>query len=96
MAEETLTEDLLRISLQRLSREIVKTHPEFNEMLAQYMMRTCSLIPDLERAKHYQELGILLIDLGRLYLAESNALYPTSEESGLGRDNVSGERDETR
>lgn len=74
MAAEILTEDLLRISLQRLSREVVKSYPQFGEVLAQNMLRTCGLIPDLERAEHYQELGTLLIDLGRLYLAESELL----------------------
>lgn len=78
MAVEILTEDLLRISLQRLSREVVKTHPEFSEALARNTIRTCSLLPDLQRAEHFQELGILLIDLGRLYLAESDVLRPTS------------------
>lgn len=82
MAAEILTEELLRTSLVRLSHEVVKTHPEFGEMLTQNMMRTCSLVPDPERAKHYQELGVLLIDLGRLYLAESDALMGPSEEPG--------------
>ena len=74
MAAEILTEDLLRVSLERLAREVVKTHPQFNVMLAQGLMRTCGLIPDLERAKHYHELGTLLMDLGRLYLAEADVL----------------------
>ncbi|MCP2245015.1 hypothetical protein [Lentzea aerocolonigenes] len=74
MAAEILTEDLLRISLQRLSREVVKTYPQFGELLAQNMLRTCGLIPDVERAEHYRELGTLLIDLGRLYLAEADVL----------------------
>jgi hypothetical protein len=74
MAAEILTEDLLRISLQRLSREVVKSYPQFGEVLAQNMLRTCGLIPDVERAAYYRELGTLLIDLGRLYLAEADAL----------------------
>ncbi|WP_346134524.1 hypothetical protein [Lentzea roselyniae] len=82
MAAEILTEELLRTSLVRLSREVAKTHPEFGEMLTQNMMRTCSLVPDPERAKHYQELGVLLIDLGCLYMAESDALMGQSEEPG--------------
>lgn len=79
MAAEILTEDLLRISLQRLSREVVKSYPQFGEMLAQNMLRTCGLIPDLDRAAHYHDLGTLLIDLGRLYLAESEALRTVNE-----------------
>ncbi|WP_439664806.1 hypothetical protein ACSHWB_47005 [Lentzea sp. HUAS TT2] len=74
VAAEFLTEDLLRVSLQRLSREVVKSYPQFGELLAQNMLRTCGLIPDLERAEHYRELGTLLIDLGRLYLAEADEL----------------------
>src|SRR5687768_7817589 len=74
MAAEILTEDLLRVSLQRLSREVVKSYPQFGEMLAQNMLRTCGLIPDVERAAHYRELGTLLVDLGRLYLAEADVL----------------------
>lgn len=74
MSAEVLTEDLLRISLARLSREVVKTYPQFGELLTQNMMRTCSLIPDPERARHFEELGVLLMDLGRLYLAESDVL----------------------
>lgn len=76
---ETLTEDLLRTSLGRLSREVVKTHPEFSGVLVKYMTSTCGLIPDRERAGYYRELGTLLMDLGRLYLAESDVLDPTSE-----------------
>lgn len=78
MAAEFLTEELLSTSLMRLSREIEKTHPEFSETLARNTLRTCGLIPDLKRSEYYQELGILLIDLGRLYLAESDMLRPTS------------------
>lgn len=74
MAAEVLTEDLLRISLQRLSREVVKTYPQFGEMLTQNIVRTCSLVPDPERARHFEELGVLLMDLGRLYLAEADVL----------------------
>ncbi|WP_394622288.1 hypothetical protein JNUCC0626_01390 [Lentzea sp. JNUCC 0626] len=74
VAAEILTEDLLRTSLQRLSREVVKTYPQFGELLAQNMLRTCGLIPDPERAAHYRELGTLLIDLGRLYHAEADEL----------------------
>lgn len=74
MAAEILTEDLLRVSLERLAREVSKTHPQFNEILTMRLMRTCGLIPDPERAKHYHELGTLLIDLGRLYLAEAYVL----------------------
>ena len=80
MAAEILTEDLLRTSLARLSREVVKTHPEFGEMLARHMMLTCGLIPDPQRAAHYHELGTLLVDLGRLYLAESEELRTVQEE----------------
>jgi hypothetical protein len=91
VAAEVLTEDLLRVSLARLSREVVKTHPEFGEVLTQYMVHTCSLVPDLERARHYQELGVLLMDLGRLYLAESEVLMGVPEpsappESGSGQE----------
>ena len=74
MTAEFLTEDLLRSSLARLSREVVKTHPEFGEVLARHMMLTCGQVPDPERAAHYEELGTLLVDLGRLYLAESAEL----------------------
>ncbi|GGU47495.1 hypothetical protein [Lentzea flava] len=74
MAAEILTEDLLRVSLERLAREVVKTHPHFSDTLARSLMRTCGLLPDPERAKHYNELGTLLIDLGRLYLAEAEVL----------------------
>lgn len=77
MAVEILTEDLLRISLTRLAGEVVKTYPELSEVLTQKMLRTCSMIPDPERANYFQELGVLLIDLGRLYLAESDALRPS-------------------
>lgn len=82
MAAEILTEDLLRTSLARLSREVVKTYPQFGEALTQHMARTCSLVPDPERARHYQELGVLLMDLGRLYLAESDVLMEVSGEPG--------------
>ena len=78
MAAEILTEDLLRTSLARLSREVVKTYPQFGEVLTQNMMRTCSLVLDAERASHFQELGVLLMDLGRLYLAESEVLMGMS------------------
>lgn len=91
MAAEILTEELLRGSLMRLSREVVKTHPEFGEVLTQKMMRTCNLIPDLDRAQYYEELGVLLMDLGRLYLAEADVLRPISEESRPGGDTVSGD-----
>ncbi|MCX2953570.1 hypothetical protein [Lentzea sp. NEAU-D7] len=74
MTAEILTEELLRTSLTRLSREVAKTHPQFSELLTQHTMRTCSLVPDPERARHFQELGVLLIDLGRLYLSESEML----------------------
>lgn len=79
MAAEILTEDLLRISLQRLSREVVKTHPQFGEVLARNMLRTCGLVPDPERAAHYRELGTLLIDLGRLHLAEADVLMTVEQ-----------------
>lgn len=78
MAAEILTEELLRTSLMRLSREVVKTYPQFGEVLAQRMMRTCGLVPDPERAAHFEELGVLLMDLGRLYLAESDVLLAHS------------------
>ncbi|MFD5825396.1 hypothetical protein [Lentzea sp. NPDC060358] len=52
----------------------MKTYPQFGELLARNMLRTCGLIPDLERAAHFRELGTLLIDLGRLYLAEADVL----------------------
>ncbi|WP_112273551.1 hypothetical protein [Lentzea terrae] len=81
MAAEILTEDLLRVSLQRLTREVVKSHPQFGEMLARNMMQTCGLAPDLERSAHYEELGTLLIDLGRLYLAEADVLRTVPGES---------------
>ncbi|SDH05478.1 hypothetical protein SAMN05216553_11564 [Lentzea fradiae] len=74
MATEVLTEDLLRFSLQRLSREVVKTCPQFGELLAQNLLRTCGLVPDPERAAHYRELGTLLLGLGRLYLDEADVL----------------------
>ncbi len=83
MAAEALTEDLLRVSLQRLSREVAKTYPQFGEMLTRNMMRTCSLTPDPERARHYQELGVLLTDLGRMYLAEADMPMSASNESGV-------------
>ncbi|GGU26285.1 hypothetical protein [Lentzea flava] len=82
MATEILTEELLRTSLVRLAREVVKTHPEFGEVLTQNNMRSGGLIPAPERAKYYQELGALLIDLGRLYLAKSDALMEPSEKPG--------------
>ncbi|SMC90201.1 hypothetical protein [Lentzea albidocapillata] len=81
MATEILTEDLLRVSLVRLSREVVKTYPEFGDVLTQKTMRTCELIPDSKRAEYFHELGVLLIDLGRLYLAESDILAGASEET---------------
>ncbi|MDX8052012.1 hypothetical protein SK571_21680 [Lentzea sp. BCCO 10_0798] len=77
MAAEILTEELLRTSLMRLSREVAKSHPEFSEVLALHTVRTCSLVPDPNRAEYFRELGVLLIDLGRLYLAESDELKPT-------------------
>lgn len=80
VAAEILTEDLLRVSLARLSREVVKTYPEFSDVLTRRMMRTCSLIPDPKRAEYYRELGVLLMDLGRLYLAESDVLAGTSQD----------------
>ncbi|WP_030481890.1 hypothetical protein [Lentzea albidocapillata] len=80
MAAEILTEDLLRISLERLSREVARTHPEFGEMLARNMLRTCSLVPDSERAQRFEELGVLLKDLGRLYLAEAIILRGAPED----------------
>lgn len=76
MTAEILTEDLLRTSLTRLSREVAKTYPQFGEMLMQSMLRTCSLVPDLERSERFEEIGVLLMDLGRLYLAESAILRP--------------------
>lgn len=79
---EILTEELLRTSLTRLSREVMKTYPQFGELLTQHMLRTRSLVPDLERARHFQELGVLLMDLGRLYLAESDVLMEASAEPG--------------
>jgi hypothetical protein len=82
VAVEVSTEELLRISLARLSREVVKTYPQFGEMLTQHMARTRSLAPDPERARHYQELGVLLMDLGRLYLAESDAVMEGVREIG--------------
>ncbi|MET8761044.1 hypothetical protein [Lentzea sp. NPDC004782] len=84
MAAEILTEELLRVSLVRLSREIEKTHPHFGEVLAQHIARVCGLDPD--RVRHFQELGVLLMDLGRLYLAEADVLRNFTEEpepSGL-------------
>jgi hypothetical protein len=75
---EILTEDLLRTSLMRLSREVAKTHPEFGETLTRRVTRTCGFLPDRERAEHFQELGTLLIDLGRLYLAEADVLMPAA------------------
>jgi hypothetical protein len=80
VAADVLTEDLLRMSLSRLSREVIKTHPEFGELLARHMLLTCGLVPDLERAAHYHELGTLLVDLGNLYLAESDELRTVPEE----------------
>ncbi|WP_434439645.1 hypothetical protein [Lentzea sp. E54] len=77
MAAEILSAELLRTSLMRLSREVMKTYPQFGEPLTQHMMRTCSAVPDLERARHFEELGVLLMDLGRLYLAESDVLLGT-------------------
>lgn len=85
MAAEIPTEDLLRISLARLSREVVKTYPQFGEMLTRNMARMCSLVPDPVRAEHFAELGVLLMDLGRLYLAESNLLMGIPEGSGSPR-----------
>jgi hypothetical protein len=82
VAAEILTEELLRTSLARLSREVVKTCPQFGEMLMRGMAGTCTLIPDPERARHFQELGILLVDLGRLYLAEADVLMGIYNESG--------------
>ncbi|WP_330276567.1 hypothetical protein OG205_13500 [Lentzea sp. NBC_00516] len=74
MAAEILTEDLVR-----LAREVVKTHPQFGEVLSRQMMRTCSVTPDPERAAHFRELGVLLVDLGRLYLAEAEELMGPPE-----------------
>ncbi|MFJ5993310.1 hypothetical protein [Lentzea sp. NPDC092896] len=61
----------------------MRTYPQFGEMLAQNMMRTRSAAPDLERAGHFQELGVLLMDLGRLYLAESDVLLAASGAAEL-------------
>ncbi|MEU7479692.1 hypothetical protein AB0A63_27130 [Lentzea sp. NPDC042327] len=80
MAVDVLTEDLLRTSLSRLSREVVATHPEFGELLARHMLLTCGTAPDPERAAHFEELGTLLIDLGHLYLAEANELRTVPED----------------
>jgi hypothetical protein len=83
MAVEILTGELLRISLHRLLPQVTKTHPELDDVLTQRVMRTCSLLPDAERADQYAELGTLLIDLGRLYVAEAEVLRPAPEESGV-------------
>ncbi|MEV6240021.1 hypothetical protein [Lentzea sp. NPDC051838] len=80
MAAEVLTEDLLRVSLERLAREVVKTHPQFDEMLAMRLMRTCGLVSDPVRAEYFRELGVLLTDLGRLYLAEADVLKGGTEQ----------------
>ena len=79
MAAEILTEDLLRISLRRLANQVERSHPEFREALAMGIVRTCGLVPDAERAEHYMDLGALLIDLGRLYIAEADVLRPSTE-----------------
>lgn len=83
MAADVLSEDLLRISLARLTNEVVKTHPQFRDVLASSLVRTCGLVPDVERAAHYDELGMLLTDLGRLYRAEAQALRSVPGESGV-------------
>lgn len=70
MAQDVLTDDLLRLSLQRLSQEVGKDIPELSPLLAKHLLGTCGLIPAPERAQRYQELGQLLIDLGNLYLRE--------------------------
>ncbi|TWP46494.1 hypothetical protein FKR81_35615 [Lentzea tibetensis] len=70
MAGDVLTDDLLRLSLQRLSQEVRKDVPELGPALARHMLGTCGLIPAHERAERYAELGQFLLDLGNLYLAE--------------------------
>lgn len=75
MPAEILTEDLLRISLTRLAGEVAKTHLKLKDLLTLHMVRaTCGLPPDEERAKHFEELGLFLIDLGQLYLEEAQVL----------------------
>jgi len=70
VAGDVLTDDLLRLSLQRLSQEVGKDVPELSPLLAKHLLGTCGLIPARERAERYRELGEFLTDLGRLYLAE--------------------------
>ncbi|GLZ35579.1 hypothetical protein Lesp02_77660 [Lentzea sp. NBRC 105346] len=70
MAGDVLTDDLLRLSLQRLSQEVRKDIPELGPLLAKHLLGTCGLIPAPERASRYRELGQFLIDLGNLYLRE--------------------------
>ncbi|MGZ3140409.1 hypothetical protein ACVDFE_00030 [Lentzea chajnantorensis] len=81
VSAEPLTEDLLRISLKRLAGVVAQSHPEFGGVLVQHLMKTCGMLPDAERAAHFEELGTLLIDLGRLYVAESEVLRAPAQES---------------